>query len=108
MEKNLVQCTRISVDCVKNDPVDVRCGGPNFLGFNFNVRKEEEDEIQNLILMSLESNEIPLLNIRKTEDKVDQNALWSSERIVKEIENEAEFLKEEENHVSGYSFFMLH
>ena len=47
MEKKLIKCSRIGVDCVANDPVDIRCGGPEYLGFDFNVREEEtEDMIQ--------------------------------------------------------------
>ena len=37
MEKELVKCTEIGVDCVENDPVDIRCGGPEYLGFDFFV-----------------------------------------------------------------------
>ena len=35
----------INIDCTINDPVDVRCGGPEYLGFDFNVRKEDSKEI---------------------------------------------------------------
>ena len=38
MEKKLIKCSRIGVDCVANDPVDIRCGGPEYLGFDFNVK----------------------------------------------------------------------
>ena len=34
MEK-IINCTRIAVDCVANDPVDIKCGGPEYLGFDF-------------------------------------------------------------------------
>lgn len=28
--ERIIVCSHISVDCVVNDPVDVRCGGPDF------------------------------------------------------------------------------
>ena len=37
MKKELVKCSRIGVNCVINDPVDVRCGGPQYLGFDFKL-----------------------------------------------------------------------
>lgn len=27
MNNDLIRCSRISVNCVYNDPVDIRCGG---------------------------------------------------------------------------------
>ena len=32
---------KIVVDCERNDPVDIRCGGPDYLGFDFYVKDEE-------------------------------------------------------------------
>jgi hypothetical protein len=31
----------ISIDCERNDPVDIRCGGPAYLGFDFYVAEGE-------------------------------------------------------------------
>ena len=49
MEGNMIDIVRIGVDCTINDPVDVRCGGPEYLGFDFNVRKEDSKEMLNFI-----------------------------------------------------------
>ena len=43
MSEDLIKCTKICVNCVPNDPVDIRCGGPNYLGFDFFVREEETE-----------------------------------------------------------------
>lgn len=33
----------LSVDCYENDSVDIRCGGPRYLGFDFTVFSEDVD-----------------------------------------------------------------
>lgn len=48
MDNNLIRCSQISVDCVANDPVDIRCGGPEYLGFDFNVRVEQTEEMKKI------------------------------------------------------------
>ena len=61
MDNNLIRCSQISVDCVANDPVDIRCGGPEYLGFDFNVRVEQTEEMKKFIAVTLEIFEIPLI-----------------------------------------------
>lgn len=63
MDNNLIRCSQISVDCVANDPVDIRCGGPEYLGFDFNVRVEQTEEMKKFIAVTLEIFEIPLTNL---------------------------------------------
>ena len=35
---------RVTIDCERNDWEDIRCGGPQFLGFDFTVDDSEDDE----------------------------------------------------------------
>lgn len=53
----------INIDCTINDPVDVRCGGPEYLGFDFNVRKEDSKEMLNFIKEALNILEVPCKRI---------------------------------------------
>jgi hypothetical protein len=39
--RTLVLGRAITIDTVENDPVDIRCGGPRYLGFDFVVDAEE-------------------------------------------------------------------
>ena len=55
MKNILIRCSKISVDCVSNDPVDIRCGGPEFLGFDFYVREENTKEMTKFIIMTLDN-----------------------------------------------------
>ena len=58
MEK--VECTTINVDCCHNDPVDIKCGGPYYLGFDFFVRRHEEQEMVKFIIATIEELHVPL------------------------------------------------
>ena len=58
MDNNLIRCSQISVDCVANDPVDIRCGGPEYLGFDFNVRVEQTEEMKKFIICFYEQVKI--------------------------------------------------
>ena len=92
----LVQCSIISVDCVPNDPVDIRCGGPVFLGFDFAVKEDETQEMMNLITECLNNNDVPLSNIGIS-SKVSKpaNKVWTKETIEKEIIKDAKYLRSE-------------
>ena len=95
MEKT-IHCTRIGVDCVVNDPVDVRCGGPEYLGFDFNVKKEQTEEMKKFIVEALNSFEIPLSSIYSCgEIDLSEEKVWTKERIVEAISKDADYLKSE-------------
>lgn len=73
---------KIVVDCERNDPVDIRCGGPNYLGFDFYVKDEEVKELKDVILRELSKNKIPCLSIY-VEDEERQNVkVWDEEQII--------------------------
>jgi len=96
MEKKLIKCSIIGVDCVENDPVDIRCGGPEFLGFDFNVKEEETEEMKKFITVTLETLEVPLTNlyVRGTKE-LEEKDVWDKKRIVEEIQADAEYLQSE-------------
>lgn len=96
MNNNLVKCSRISVDCVANDPVDVRCGGPAYLGFDFNVKTEKTEEMKTFIDLTLKNFKIPLekMYVSETVDAKEEN-VWTKEKIVESISNEANHLLRE-------------
>ncbi len=91
-EKNIL-CTCLGVDCVANDPVDINCGGPGYLGFDFSVPKEQTKEMANFIAETLNSFNIPLERIyRNGEKELKKEQVWTKERIVEEIKKESEYL----------------
>lgn len=92
----LIRCSQISVDCVANDPVDIRCGGPEYLGFDFNVREEQTEEMKKFITLTLESLEVPLTYMYVCGKKeLSEKDVWTKERIVEEIKKDATYLQNE-------------
>jgi len=96
MENKLIKCSKIGVDCVANDPVDIRCGGPEYLGFDFNVREEETEEMKKFIAVTLETLEIPLANLYVYGNpELEEKNVWDKKRIVEAIQKDANYLKSE-------------
>ena len=91
-----VLCTKIGVDCVKNDPVDYRAGGPYYLGFDFYVDKNHKDEMIDFIIRTLYAFEVPLSNIYCGVDAaLDEKDIWTKPRILQAVMEEAEYIKAE-------------
>lgn len=91
MGKTVTAFSAISVDCVNNDPVDINAGGPKYLGFDFNVRKEETEEIIGFIKETLTTLCIPLMDIsaRDADIEVKEDVLWNKEDILVCISDDA-------------------
>ena len=91
-DEKKVLCTCIMVDCVRNDKQDIKCGGPQFLGYDFYVRIEETKEIITFIKKTMNELGVPLINIRLQKDVMKkESSIWTKERIKSCIvNNEAE------------------
>lgn len=93
---NLVNCSKICVECAANDPVDIRCGGPYYLGFDFFVKEEQTEDMIKFIFITLKTLEVPLIRMyvdRRT--TLSEENIWTKERIVEEIKKEASYLQRE-------------
>ena len=73
---------KIIVDCERNDPVDIRCGGPQILGFDFFVKDENVDEMISFVKEQLKLNHLPLMAIT-TVSAPTEAKLWTKEMIAK-------------------------
>jgi hypothetical protein len=82
--KKLIKVKRITVDCVQNDSVDIRCGGPAMLGFDFFIDADEnpEDYVEH-IKKKLKEHNVPCLyvDVSRGETEVLQSSVWSKRRI---------------------------
>lgn len=76
----------IVVNCEYNDPVDIRCGGPHVLGFDFYVNDNEVDEIKSFVKQKLHDYGTPLLDILVT-NAPDNVTVWTKDMIDKCIKN---------------------
>ena len=101
MSEDLIKCTKICVNCVPNDPVDIRCGGPNYLGFYFFVREEETEQMKKFIIVSLKELEVPLENIYDNGIvNLPKEKVWDKKRILTCIQGDAEYLISEAGYTS--------
>lgn len=96
-------CRRISVDSVHNDPVDIRCGGPEYLGFDFFVKEGEVKEMAIFIADTMNKYGVPLdgMNVVGVPVSLSENKVWTKERIEACIQKDAEDLIRESRR--GYS-----
>ena len=74
--------TKIVVDCEENDIVDIRCGGPRILGYDFYVEDEEVKDLVKFIKEMLKKYNQPLMKIQ-TISNVTSFYVWNKENIEK-------------------------
>lgn len=105
MNNNLINCSKICVDCVVNDPVDIRCGGPQYLGFDFFVKEELADDMQKFISTALETLDVPLTRMYVSRNAtLSEKDVWTKEMILEIIKKEAPYLQREARRSYGSSF----
>jgi len=93
MEENEFLGVKISVDCIDNDPVDIRCGGPECLGYDFIVRVEDKEEMMKFIEEAIEEFGLPVQAIYAWGEKVYPiNILWTKEKIIEEIPKHRDYV----------------
>ena len=91
-----IRCTKICVDCLLNDNVDIRCGGPQFLGFDFWVKDSERKEMFLFIEAALKEYEIPIINqYFDTVEEIDSKDVFTKKKIIMAIKRDSTYLKEE-------------
>ena len=92
----MVKCNKISIDCIPNNLDDINIGGPEILGFDFYVREENAKKMMIFIAEVLTILNIPFMRIYISEKlNLNENQVFSKERIVEIIKNEASFIKNE-------------
>ncbi len=82
-DEKLIKVAKICVDCEKNDIVDIKCGGPEYLGFDFNVSLSELEELKIFIKSEIEKKGLPIDNIYSYNQNyyLPKEKVWTRERI---------------------------
>lgn len=95
-----VKCVKIAVDCIKNDPVDVRAGGAEILGYDFFVDETEKVQLVGVIKNTINELNLPLMGINVLDEvySLNENDVWRKERIVECIINESDVIIAEAKH----------
>ena len=70
----------ISVDCEENDSVDIRCGGPKYLGFDFYVDLDKVKQMEKFISSCFKKYQRPVISIHNVGESLVET-LWTKEMI---------------------------
>ncbi|MBR4178199.1 MAG: hypothetical protein IKR57_02480 [Bacilli bacterium] len=96
----MIKCDKIGVDCVYNDPVDIRAGGPEYLGFDFFVPEDETENMKKYICDCLIKYGVPLISIYDYEKCfLNENMVWDKVKIESSIKKEADYLIHESKRI---------
>ena len=80
---------RVSVNCCSNDPVDVRCGGPVMLGFDFCMDAElTPKEIRAFIVQELKKANKPCEGNINIDGPFWHDSFWTKEQVAKCIKED--------------------
>ena len=81
VKRILVKVRKITVNCEQNDSVDIKCGGPDFLGFDFFV--DADEDMVDFIKSKLGENGLPVMSISvsEKENEIEEKNLWTKEKI---------------------------
>ena len=81
------EAIHIKVDCEGNDSVDIKCGGPYVLGYDFYVDSDcDMNEMRKFIKSELTKNNQPLMHIIE-DGKTIVKKCWTKELISECIKN---------------------
>ena len=95
---DIILCATIAVNCIENDPANVKRGEPKYLGFVFNVKREEAEEMMKFIEETLNSFNVPYEDIYVYRSiSLPVVKVWTKERIVATISKDANYFIEQSN-----------
>ncbi len=85
--KNDVKCSIISIDIEENDPVDVRAGGPYYLGYDYVVKASEAEEIMDFIKDIFNKTNRKYISIYISDKDLykDAEKVWDKAKIYKDL-----------------------
>ena len=74
---------KIIVNCEYNDPIDIKCGGPHILGYDFFIDDVNVEEYIVFIKEQLKINKQPLMEISIRDENREGVHIWNKEEIQK-------------------------
>ena len=81
VKRTLVIARPIKINCKANDAVDMRCGGPPFLGLDFYVDIDDES-IKAWLKKALKKHGHPVMSITLGDEiEIAPKNLWSRQKI---------------------------
>ena len=96
MDYDIVFCLKLSVDCVANDPIEIKNGGPDMIGFDFFVEENAYNDMLNYVVSVLDEFDVPFKTIYSCgKYRLSQDEVWNKDMIRNCIVNEADMIKNE-------------
>lgn len=93
---DLIFCATIAVECVDNDPINIQNGEPKYLGFVFNVRRNEAESMMDYIAKTLKEYDIPIIDIYVYRSiELPLVKVYDKEEILDRIKKDANYLIQE-------------
>ena len=86
------------MDCIQNDPVDIRAGGAKILGYDYFVRQEEATALIKLVSQTLEELKIRVMDFRVEDEgklRLAEKEVWTKERIVQNLIDDSDTVRSE-------------
>lgn len=84
--RELIVARTIVIDSVENDSVDIKCGGPPWLGFDFTVDADEDMKALKTWLRGVAAKHgCPIQSLHTASKTVEVPKVWSREEMEKEI-----------------------
>ena len=90
-----VKCSKISVDCIHNDPVDIKAGGAEILGYDFFVDEKDAERLVTVIKNAISELHLPLMGIaiqEKGRILLKEDQVWKDERILQCIVDQSDVI----------------
>ena len=92
---DIIFCATIGVDCIENDSESVKGGEPKYLGFVFNVKREEAEHMMKFIEETLVRFNVPFEDIYVYRSiSLPLVKVWDKEKIVDAISRNANYFIE--------------
>lgn len=92
-----IHCLKVVVDSCDNDPVAIKWGGPEYIGFNFNIRPRDLNRVCDLIFEITSSISVPCRRILYDDGGyVDEEEICSDDQIIEEIYEKGPYLQQKD------------
>ncbi len=79
---------QVSINTKENDQVDIKCGGPYYLGFDFKIFQKDgltKGKVEKAIKKMLDNNNIHYLSLHVSKEKYIEPKIWSLDEINDEL-----------------------
>lgn len=79
-----IQAIHISADVKENDRVDIKCGGPQYLGFDFYINPDDKKKALSVVKEEIDKRDFPMSRVYECGTVlIEEKNVWTIEKIIK-------------------------